>query len=129
MGKQAMGVYITSYLMRMDTQAHVLWYPQQPLTKTRSMKYLQFDKLPAGINAIVAVASYTGYNQEDSVILCQSSVDRGFHRSMFYRAYTHEATNEHGEKMEFEKPSREDCLGMRHSNYDKVREFLALLFL
>jgi DNA-directed RNA polymerase II subunit RPB2 len=43
-------------------------------------RYLKFAELPAGINAIVAVASYTGYNQEDSVILCQGSIDRGFHR-------------------------------------------------
>ena len=33
-----------------------------------------------GINSIVAIASYTGYNQEDSVVLNESSVDRGFFR-------------------------------------------------
>ena len=41
----------------------------------------------AGINAIVAIASYTGYNQEDSVILNESAVDRGLFRSIFYRSY------------------------------------------
>ena len=42
---------------------------------------------PEGINAIVAIACYSGYNQEDSLMMNASSIDRGFFRSIFYRAY------------------------------------------
>lgn len=34
----------------------------------------------SGINAIAAIASYTGYNQEDSVIMNASAIDRGLYR-------------------------------------------------
>jgi len=88
MGKQAMGVYASNFTARMDTMAHVLYYPQQPLVATRAMEYMHFRSLPAGINSIVAVSTFTGYNQEDSLIMNQSSIDRGFFRSVFYRTYS-----------------------------------------
>ena len=87
MGKQAMGVFLTNYSVRMDTMANILYYPQKPLGTTRSMEYLKFRELPAGQNAIVAIACYSGYNQEDSMIMNQSSIDRGLFRSLFFRSY------------------------------------------
>lgn len=123
MGKQAMGVYITNYQLRMDTMAHVLFYPQKPLVTTRSMEYLHFRELPAGQNACVAIATYSGYNQEDSVILNQSAIDRGLFRSMFYRAYKDEQRKQTSLMEEiFEKPDRETCASMRHGSYEKIDE-------
>lgn len=121
MGKQAMGVYITNFQQRMDTMAHVLFYPQKPLVTTRSMEYLHFRELPAGQNAVVAIACYSGYNQEDSLIMNQSSIDRGLFRSIFYRSYTDEEKKQGSMMVErFERPERETCLAMRHGSYDKL---------
>lgn len=60
--------------------------PQQ--TPAQGCTVLCCRELPAGHNAIVAIACYSGYNQEDSVMMNQSSIDRGFFRSMFFR-YPH----------------------------------------
>jgi DNA-directed RNA polymerase II subunit RPB2 len=122
MGKQAMGVYTTNYQLRMDTLAHVLYYPQKPLITTHSMEHLHFRKLPSGQNAIVAIACYSGYNQEDSLVMNQSSVDRGFFRSVFYRSYVDSEKHMGQYDEEFEKPIREDTMGMRHGSYEKIED-------
>jgi DNA-directed RNA polymerase II subunit RPB2 len=124
MGKQAMGIYISNFQVRLDTFCHTLWYPQKPMAGTNSMEYLHFSELPAGINATVAIACYSGYNQEDSVIMNQSAVDRGFFRSVFHRTYRDEEGKINGEtREEFCKPTRATTLGMRgHSSYDKIDE-------
>ncbi|KAI9706060.1 MAG: DNA-dependent RNA polymerase II [Candelina mexicana] len=123
MGKQAMGVYLTNFDTRMDTMANILYYPQKPLATTRSMEFINFRELPAGQNAIVAIACYSGYNQEDSVIMNQSSIDRGLFRSLFYRAYTDQEKRIGMSVVEqFEKPMRSDTLRLKHGTYDKLDE-------
>ncbi|EKD17104.1 DNA-directed RNA polymerase II subunit RPB2 [Drepanopeziza brunnea f. sp. 'multigermtubi' MB_m1] len=123
MGKQAMGVFLTNYDVRMDTMANILYYPQKPLATTRSMEFLKFRELPAGQNAIVAIACYSGYNQEDSVIMNQSSIDRGIFRSLFYRAYTDQEKRIGMNALEsFEKPYRNDTMKLKQGTYDKLDE-------
>ncbi|KZF24297.1 DNA-dependent RNA polymerase II RPB140 [Xylona heveae TC161] len=121
MGKQAMGVFLTNFDQRMETLANILYYPQKPLATTRSMEFLKFRELPAGQNAIVAIACYSGYNQEDSVIMNQSSIDRGLFRSLFYRSYTDQEKRVGMSVVEqFEKPYRSDTLKLKHGTYDKL---------
>ncbi|WVF68942.1 hypothetical protein IAT40_003716 [Kwoniella sp. CBS 6097] len=120
MGKQAMGVFLTNYQLRMDTMANILYYPQKPLATTRSMEYLKFSELPAGQNAIVAIMCYSGYNQEDSVIMNQSSIDRGLFRSLYYRSYTDTEKMKGMIKAEtIEKPDRNETLRMKHGTSDR----------
>lgn len=121
MGKQAMGVFLTNFDQRMETMANILYYPQKPLARTMSMEYLKFRELPAGQNAIVAIACYSGYNQEDSVIMNQSSIDRGLFRSLFYRTYQdQEKMIGHSVVEQFEKPQRSETLRLKHGTYDKI---------
>ncbi len=80
-------------------------------------------ELPAGQNAVVAIACYSGYNQEDSLIMNQSSIDRGLFRSIFYRSYTDEEKKQGSQTVErFERPERDTCIAMRHGSYDKLDE-------
>jgi DNA-directed RNA polymerase II subunit RPB2 len=122
MGKQAMGVYISNFQLRIDTLCHVIFYPQKPIVQTQGMKYLRFAELPAGQNAIVAIACYGGYNQEDSVIMSQSAIDRGLFRSAFYRSYKDNQNNVNPmQQEEFGKPDRATTAGMRmFGSYDKL---------
>jgi DNA-directed RNA polymerase II subunit RPB2 len=85
MSKQALSAFAMNYQMRTDTFAHVMGYPQKPLVKTRHGEYLGFDALPSGANAIVAVACYSGYNQEDSILLNKAAIDRGMFVTTSYR--------------------------------------------
>jgi DNA-directed RNA polymerase II subunit RPB2 len=77
MVKQALGVYSLAFKERFDTVTHVLHYPQKPIVSTKYDKMLKYDEMLTGCNPIVAILTYGGWNQEDSVMLNKSSVDRG----------------------------------------------------
>lgn len=127
MGKQALGIPSLNYQLRSDSVLHVLNYPQRPMTQSRTAELLRFDEMPAGVNAIVAVACYSGYNQEDSVILNQAAVDRGMFQSTTYLAFTKteeftEVRNGMYKCIKFERPDPEfvvGCDGLAKADLDR----------
>jgi DNA-directed RNA polymerase II subunit RPB2 len=122
MGKQAIGIYALNFRQRFDTLAHVLNYPQKPLVATRASKYMCFDSLPNGANAIVAIMTYTGFNQEDAVIVNRSSLERGLFNSTFFRTMRELNNRNHatGEEEFFCSPIEHGARGMRPFNYSKL---------
>lgn len=63
---------------------YLLAYPQRPMVKTKTIEIIDFEKLPAGQNATVAVMSYSGYDIEDALILNKASLDRGVFLILHY---------------------------------------------
>ncbi|MBW3013346.1 DNA-directed RNA polymerase subunit B [Candidatus Woesearchaeota archaeon] len=88
--KQAIGFYSANYPVRIDTDVHLLHYPQVPLVKSLMYDISHEDEHPAGQNVVVAILSYEGYNMDDAIIINKSSVDRGLARSTYFRPYVGE---------------------------------------
>ncbi len=124
MGKQAMGVYSSNFNKRMDTLGHVLNYPNKPLVQTFISNYLHMNELPTGLNAIVAIATYSGYNQEDSIIMNKSAIERGLFRSTFYRSYRDEEKKiqSSGKEERFTTPDPKYTKGLKPCNYNKLND-------
>ena len=122
MGKQAMGIYCTNFKERFDTLGHILNYPQKPIINTNSMKLLPTDDLPSGINAIVAIACYGGYNQEDSLIFNKNAIERGLFNSTFYRTYKDEETKNVCNSCDtiFTRPNKLTTKNIKFANYNKL---------
>ena len=93
MGKQATGVPTLNQAFRTDTSMLYLNTPQRPLVDTDISRHTGFDAMPCGVNAIVAVATLSGYNQEDSLIMNRASIERGMFRSTHFKTIATEERN------------------------------------
>ena len=122
MGKQAMGIYAKNHHDRMDKTAYVLNYPSRPLVDTRLSVAMGLPRMPASSQLMVAIMTYTGYNQEDSLLLNQGSIDRGMFQATILTTERDEDSNTHGEEEIRCKPDKSRTQGIKFGNYDKVRE-------
>lgn len=121
-GKQAMGIYATNYHERMDKTAYILNYPMRPLTDTRIMNIIKLNEIPSGCNAIVAIMTHTGYNQEDSILVNKASIDRGLFQITLYHTEKDEDKQQiNGDEEIRCKPEKQKTKGMKMgANYNKV---------
>ena len=124
MGKQAMGIYALNFRERFDAMSHVLCYPEVPMVSTYMSRFYGAEKLPAGQNIVVAIMTYTGYNQEDSNMINRAALDRGRFRSIFYRTYKDEERKNQssGEEEKFCSPDPVETKHMKNAHYDKLAE-------
>jgi len=90
MSGQGLGLYAKNFLIRYDTNANILLYPQKPLVRTQTSDTI-IGEHPIGQNLVVAVASFEGYNIEDAIIVNKSSIERGMGRTFHFRTYTSES--------------------------------------
>tara|TARA_Y100000992_G_scaffold40874_1_gene22916 strand:- start:5731 stop:9288 length:3558 start_codon:yes stop_codon:yes gene_type:complete len=122
MGKQAMGIYVSNFKDRMDKTAYVLTYPMRPLVDTRVMSMIQLNNIPSGSPVMVAIATTTGYNQEDSVLVNKGSLDRGLFQATIYHTEKDEDKKIHGDQEIRCKPDPSKTKGMKFANYDKINK-------
>ena len=124
MGKQAVGIFARNYAKRLDKNGYILCQPMRPFVETRMMNVLKTHDMPSGDNIMVAIGIYGGYNQEDSVILNKSAVDRGLFRTLYYTIYKDE---EHrnitsGKEEKFTRARRENTRGYKSSSYHAIQD-------
>lgn len=120
MGKQAMGVYVTNFNNRMDKTSYVLNYPHRPLVDTRIMNLIKLNEIPSGIPVIVAIMTHTGYNQEDSIMFNQGSINRGLFQATIYHTEKDEDKKLHGDEEIRCKPDKSKTKNTKFGNYNKL---------
>lgn len=104
--QQAIGFSTTNPSIRVDTLSHHLYYPQTPLFRTviadclvradyslGSKDSMTRPEYFNGQNAIVAVNVHQGYNQEDSLVMNRTSLERGMFRTEHFRSYKADVDN------------------------------------
>lgn len=108
MGKQAIGTIAYNQNIRADTILLLGAYPQRPLCRTKAMSLTNYEKLGAGINAMVCVMSYSGYDIEDAQVYNRSSLDRGYGRCIVLRKHEIDLNRLPNSQIEIILPPQED---------------------
>jgi DNA-directed RNA polymerase II subunit RPB2 len=85
--KQAVSLYHSNFVNRIDKMGVVLNYGQKPLVRTRYFNYIHEEQHPYGENVIVAIMCHTSYNVEDAILINESSVKRGLFKTTYYNMY------------------------------------------
>jgi DNA-directed RNA polymerase I subunit RPA2 len=85
MSKQAMGTPSSNLMCRTDNKAYLLQTGQTPVVRPPLYNEYGLDNFPNGMNAVVAVISYTGYDMDDAMIINKSSHERGFGDGVIYK--------------------------------------------
>ncbi|KAJ5320863.1 DNA-directed RNA polymerase I subunit RPA2 [Penicillium atrosanguineum] len=89
MSKQTMGTPGTSIGYRTDNKLYRLQTGQTPIVRPPLYNAYGLDNFPNGMNAVVAIISYTGYDMDDAMIINKSAHERGFGHGTIYKTKVH----------------------------------------
>lgn len=121
--KHGIGIPITNFKSRFAISYKAMT-PQKAVLITSNAKNYNTDILPYGENIVVALMCYGGYNQEDSVIINKTSVERGRFRVFSYKIYKDTVVKNQtsGRDDIFMKPDPNNVTGMKKTknNYSKL---------
>jgi DNA-directed RNA polymerase II subunit RPB2 len=84
------------------------------------MNILHLNKIPSGQQIQVAIMSYTGYNQEDSVIVNEGSINRGLFMATIYHTEKDEDKNIIRDEIIRCNPDPSKTKGIKFGNYSKL---------
>lgn len=113
-------LYSSNFRSRADVATNLLHYSQRPLVGTRFSRIFHVDEMPNGENAIVAIMTYTGSNQEDSVILNAASVQRGLFHTTHYATMVCDEEGGDGTVEKFMHPISGGVIDVKDAQYDKI---------
>lgn len=85
--KQGLSVYATNYPSRFDNQVHVSCYSEAPLVRTLYYDHVANGQMAYGHNIILAMGCFSGYNQEDGIVMNADALQRGLFHNMSFRSY------------------------------------------
>lgn len=110
--KQTCGYYSLNWPFRMDKETFLQYTNETPLVRTAVNKYV----FPNGNNVMVAIMCYTGFNQEDSLIVNRAAIERGLFDGCKFTFYKTELE----QKEELGNPDASKTENLKSANYDKL---------
>jgi DNA-directed RNA polymerase beta subunit len=113
--KQTCGWYALNWPFRVDKHAFLQYYCESPIITTMANNYVY----PNGVNATIAIASYGGFNQEDSLCINKSAAERGIYEGLHFNFTKSELEN--GEH--FGTPDEVHTMDIKkHANYSLLKD-------
>jgi DNA-directed RNA polymerase II subunit RPB2 len=123
MGKQAVccdngGVGVQKF----DAHKYTLWYGQRSLSETKMSKILgslSYIPEPSTTEMCVMIAAWSGYNQEDAIIVKKEAIERGAGVITTFRVYSDELNSKGNDDEMFCKV--DGAAGMKRADYSKLQ--------
>ncbi len=119
--KQPIGMVLSTFQQRTDTDLKILNYSEKPLVSTATFNLLGLDQQPVGLNMKVAVIAM-GDNQEDAIIINKRSIDNGYFHSTLFETYKAKAFIG-GEEMDAARFTPDGVIRERRIPIDQREDF------